>query len=131
MRGRLTGKHFASGDTGHSTLRRTLASLLDLESRPRRSRIVNPTPKQVRALVANFDLASTDDAYLTTWMARHLEVCGFASSFSPLKDLEQADGAVLRPPLDQGRPPMWQPNPWRRLVAGHRQILRDRAHSYL
>jgi hypothetical protein len=93
--------------------------------------IVNPTLRQVRTLVANSDLADTDDECLTKWMVRHLEVCGFASSFSPLKNLEQAVGAVLRPPLNQGRPPMWQPNPWRRVVANHRQVLRGRARSYL
>lgn len=131
VRGRLKGKHFASGDTGHSTLRRTLASLLDLESRPRRTRIVNPTPEQVRTLVSNFDLAEREDDYLTRWMAEHLQVCGFASAFSPLKGIERGLGAELRPPLDQERSPMWEPNPWRSLVAERRRVLRERARSHL
>lgn len=131
VRSRLADKVFASGDTGHSTVRRTLAALLDLESVPRRTRIVDPTPKKVQTLVTNFDLAEHDDQYLSRWMVGNLEVCGFASSFSPLKDLERAIGAVLRPPLDQERSPMWQPNPWRQYVAERRQILRERARSHL
>jgi hypothetical protein len=127
---RLT-KHFSSGDTGRSTLRRTLASLLDLESRPRRTSIVNPTPKQVRILVTNFDLAERDDDHLTRWMVQHLEVCGVASTFSSLKKVERALGAELRPPLDQERPPMWRSNPWRDHVADRRQALRERARLHL
>jgi hypothetical protein len=124
-------KHFTSGDTGHSTLRRTVASLLDLESRPRRTRIKNPTPRQLQTLVANFDLTERDDERLTRWMAEHLEVCGAASTFAQLKDLERALGVVLRPPLDQERPPMWEPNPWRAHVADRRRALRERAQSHL
>ena len=130
VRRRLT-KHFSSGDTGRSTLRRTLASLLDLESRPRRTNIAYPTPEQVRALVANFDLAERDDERLTRWMAQHLTVCGVASIFSPLRKVERAVGAELRPPLDQERPPMWSPNPWRDYVAECRQALRERARLHL
>jgi hypothetical protein len=128
---RLVMKHFASGDTGHSTLRRTLASLLDLESRARKTRILDPTPQQLRTLTANFDLSEHDDEVLSEWMAEHLRVCGLASRFSPLTKVERSVGAELRPPLDQERPPMWQPNPWRRFVADHRQVLRDRARLNL
>lgn len=127
---RLT-KHFSSGDTGRSTLRRTLASLLDLESRPRRSTIADPTPEQARTLVANFDLTPSDDERLTSWMAQHLTVFAVPSIFRPLKMVERAVGAELRPPLDQERSPMWSPNPWRAHVAERRQVLRERARLHL
>ena len=120
-------KHFTSGDTGHSTLRRTLASLLDLESRPRRTTIERPTQKQLRTLVTNFDLTDADDERLSRWMSENLEVVAAASAFTPLSDLERAVGAILHPPLDQERSPMWEPNPWRDQVAAARRRLRDRA----
>jgi hypothetical protein len=120
-------KHFDPGDTGHSTARRTLASLLDLESRPRRTTIEHPTPKQLQTLVSNFDLTESADGVLSRWMKENLLVCAAASTFTPLRDLERAVGAVLRPPLDQDRPPMWTPNPWRPQVSEARGRLRDRA----
>jgi hypothetical protein len=124
---RRLSKHFSSGDTGHSTLRRTLGSLLDLESRPRHTTIEYPTEKQLRTLVTNFDLTEADDDRLTRWMSTNIELCAVASSFTPLRDLERTIGAMLRPPLDQERSPMWQPNPWRAQVAAARRRLRDRA----
>ena len=122
-------KHFSSGDTGHYTLRRTLASLLDMESRPRRTGIEHPTPEQLRTLITNFDLTEADDERLTRWMAENLDVCGSASRFSPLGDVERAVGAILHPPLDQERSPMWGPNPWREQVKEARLRLRDRAQA--
>jgi hypothetical protein len=124
-------KHFTPRDTGHSTLRRTLASLLDLESRPRRTRIDHPTEKQLRTLVSNFDLTEVDDERLSHWMCLHLEVCAAPSAFTPLRHLERAVGASLHPPLDQERLPMWTPNPWRDQVKAARCRLRDRARATL
>lgn len=46
-----------------------------------------------------------------------------------LRHLELAVGAILRPPLDQDRPPMWQPNPWRAQVKAARERLRAQAET--
>lgn len=124
---RVAGTHFVSGDTGHSTLRRTFAALLGLESRPRRSKIANPTPRQLRTLTTNFDLSPNDDEILTGWIAKNLLVRAATSAWTPLQDLEHAIGVILRPPLDQGRTAMWEPNPWREQVRAARQALQSRA----
>jgi hypothetical protein len=127
---RLSKDHFASGDTGHSTVRRTFAALLDLESRPRHSRIAQPSERQLRVLTANFDLVAEADEHLSAWMVRSLVVRAAPTSWVPLKDLERAVGAVLCPPLDQERVPMWSPNPWRDQVAAARERLRGRAREF-
>lgn len=128
---RVARKHLVSGDTGHSTVRRTLASLLDLQSVPRRSGIRTPTPKQLQTMTTNFDLSPQDDDTLTRWMAEHIVLRATPSHWRPLRDLELAVGAVLRPPLDQDRPPMWSPNPWRDQVATARRRLGDRAKAHV
>ncbi|MEX1046420.1 MAG: GIY-YIG nuclease family protein [Actinomycetota bacterium] len=124
---RVATTHFASGDTGHSTLRRSLGALLDLESTPRKSRQATPDEKQLATLIQNYDLEEADDERLTEWMSKNLTVSVAPSSWKPLRDLERAVGAVLKPPLDQDRPPMWEPNPWREQVALVRGRLRERA----
>lgn len=124
---RVAEKHFVSGDTGHSTLRRTFAALLGLESQPRRSKIANPTPRQMRTMTTNFDLTPSDDERLTGWISENLLTRAAASAWTPLAELEDAVGAILHPPLDQGRRPMWEPNPWREQVKVARQALQSRA----
>jgi hypothetical protein len=124
---RVAEKHLASGDTGHSTVRRTFAGLLDFESRPRRSGIAAPTPRQLRTITTNFDLTKEDDDRLTEWMQGNLVIRAAISPWNPLGQLERAVGAVLRPPLDQERSPMWEPNPWREQVTDARRRLQSRA----
>ena len=128
---RVTATHFASRKTGHSTVRRTFAALLVLESQPRRSRLVAPTPKQFRTMTANFDLTDDDEERLTEWMVSNLTVRAATSQWMPLKDLERAVGAMIRPPLDQERKPMWSPNPWRDDVAMRRRRLQSQARAAL
>lgn len=126
---RVAGKHLASGDTGHSTLRRTFAALLDLQSQPRRTKILKPTPQQLRTMATNFDLTADDDVRLTGWLAENVVLRAAVSRWAPLRDLELAVGAILRPPLDQDRPPMWAPNPWRPQVTAARRRLQARARA--
>jgi hypothetical protein len=128
---RVAGKHFVSGDTGHSTVRRTLASLLGLEAVPRRSGIVSPTPKQMLTMTANFDLTRTDDDLLTAWMADNLIVRAAVSYWNPLRGLELEVGAVLMPALDLDRPPMWFPNPWRDFASSARRETQSRLRARL
>jgi hypothetical protein len=131
LRDRLLSTHFRSGRTGHSTARRTFAALLDLESCPRPSRIAAPTPKQIERCITNYGLVPDDERRLTEWMIASLEVRSFASAWQPLNELERAAGAKLRPPFDQGRSPLWEPNPWRPYVAQRRRALRERARAAL
>ena len=126
---RLAAKHLVSGDTGHSTLRRTLAALLELKSQPRRTRIRRPSASQLRILTTNYALAPAADDRLTAWMAENLLLRAVASDWTPLRHLELAVGSILRPPLDQDRPPMWEPNPWRAQVKAARERLRTHAET--
>lgn len=85
LAGRVARKHLASGDTGHSTARRTFASLLDLQSVPRRSGTSTPTPKQLQTITRNFDLSPEDDDKLTRWMAEFLLIRAAESDWEPLR----------------------------------------------
>ncbi len=129
LRERVAEKHMVSGDTGHSTVRRTFGALLDLESCPRRTTLISPTPRQLRTLTANYDLIPDDDDKLTAWMSSNLIIRGARSDWQPLRDLERAVGAIMRPPLDQEPRPMWEPNPWRSQVSDARERLRRRARD--
>lgn len=126
---RVARKHFVSGNTGHSTARRTFAALLDLQSTPRKSRLVNPTPKQLRTMTTNFGLTPDDDDRLTSWLRENLVVKAAPTRWAPLRELEHAVGAILQPTLDQERRPMWSPNPWREQVAACRKCLQARARA--
>jgi hypothetical protein len=126
---RVAGKHLVSGDTGHSSPRRSFAALLDLQSQPRRTTVPDPTPKQLRAMTTNFDLIPEDDDRLTRWLAENVLLRAARSTWRPLRDLELAVGSHLRPPLDQDRPPMWSPNPWRPQVTTARRRLQAQARS--
>src|SRR5439155_13359997 len=102
---------------------------LDLQSQPRRTSIAHPTAKQLRTMTTNFDLPQEDDDRLTDWLAANIAVRADQSAWQPLVDLERAVGAILRPPLDQGRPPMWEPNPWHAQVMAARRRLQARARE--
>jgi hypothetical protein len=121
---RLAGTHFATGESGRSTVRRTFGSLLGLAAIPRPSRIENPTRKQLMTMTANFAFAPGEDERLTAWMLANLQIRAFATRASPLGAVERAVGAVLWPPLDQERTPFWSPNPWRDPVASARERIR-------
>jgi hypothetical protein len=127
LRSRLSSTHFKTGKTGWSTVRRTLAALLDLESCPRPSKV--HTPEQLRTMTANYGLIQGDEMKLTRWMTKNLAVRAAATSAESLRELERQVGAALRPPLDQERPPLWSPNPWRTQVAEARARLRERARE--
>jgi hypothetical protein len=128
---RIASTHFKTGKTGHSTVRRTFAALLDLESCPRPSKIQHPSEPQIRRGLTNYGLIEEDDQKLTAWMEKNLDVRAAVSEWSPLEELERAAGAILKPPLDQERRALWAPNPWRAHVADRRAVLRERARSRL
>lgn len=125
LRSRLADTHFATGKTGQSTVRRTLAALLGLSPTLRRSRVREPTRKQLMTMSANYSIVGPDDRRLTDWMQQNLEVRGVETTWQPLGGLERAVGAVLKPPLDQETPPMWTPNPWRAQVSEARKRMRS------
>ena len=124
VRARVFDTHLTVGETGRSTVRRTLAALLGLRGIPRPTKLANPTRKQMLQLTANFALGEEDDIWLSAWMAENLAIRGIGSAHRPLRDLERAVAAQLRPPLDQERVPLWSPNPWRAPVADARESTR-------
>jgi hypothetical protein len=131
IRARVAEKHFVSGDTGHSTLRRSLAALLGLRPAVRRTRIEAPTRKQLMTLTASYDLVPADDDRLTLWMAENLELRMCVSEYKPLREVERHLGAEIKPPLDQEPNPLWGPNPWRGDVKEARRAMTVRLRQEL
>jgi hypothetical protein len=89
--------HFGDGRTGSSTVRRSFAALLReqlmLSAIPR-----NPTKP---GHFANYGLAPTDDAKLTAWMRRHLQIAVWPwNGTRSLADIERAILQQLNPPLN-------------------------------
>lgn len=89
--------HFASGKTGSSTLRRTLAGLLatalDLHAIPR-----NPAKP---GYFSNFGLTPEGDVRLSTWMATNLRLSVWVpDAVVTLDDVETEVLKRLEPPLN-------------------------------
>ncbi len=97
LNGRDVRTHFASGKTGSSTVRRSLAALLadelDLVAVPRN--LEKPDGS------ANFALDPASDARLSTWMERHLLLATWSKPAGiVLHEIETAVVLQLRPPLN-------------------------------
>jgi hypothetical protein len=97
LNGRDVGTHFATGKTGASTVRRSLAALLvdrlDLVSVPRN--LAKPDGS------ANFGLDPASDERLSDWMERRLSLAVWVKVGDvSLDELETAVVRHLRPPLN-------------------------------
>jgi hypothetical protein len=121
LRRRLKKEH--GGDTGRSTLRRSLGCLLinelDLRPRPRPSK---KAPKPVN--YANFTFGPGGENRLTEWMSRHLTVVA-----QPLTGGELAVDALiqdLNPPLNLRG---WQ-NSFADVILAARRRCADEARRY-
>lgn len=97
LNGRDIGTHFATGKTGSSTVRRSLAALLaaklDLVAVPRN--LAKPDGS------ANYSLASASDDCLSEWMEERLVLATWVKPDGLV--LDQVETAVLqrlRPPLN-------------------------------
>ncbi|MEO6629354.1 MAG: GIY-YIG nuclease family protein [Aquihabitans sp.] len=115
--------HFSTGKTGSSTLRRSLAGLLDdvlqLKGQPRN--LANPES------FANFGLEAAGDARLTEWMLEHLRLAVWPSPVEVVLDeIETAVLAQLVPPLNLVK----VATPWRPLVRSGRQRLAGQARAF-
>jgi hypothetical protein len=97
LNGRDVRTHFATGKTGSSTVRRSLAALLiddvDLVAVPRN--LAKPDGS------ANYALDPPSDARLSTWMENHLRLATWVRPDGlVLGDIEIAVVLRLRPPLN-------------------------------
>lgn len=97
LNGRDVRTHFATGKTGSSTVRRSLAALLANDLRlvavPRN--LAKPDGS------ANFALDPASDARLSTWMESHLRLATWVRPDGfVLGDIETAVVLRLRPPLN-------------------------------
>jgi hypothetical protein len=120
---RDVGTHFATGKTGQSTLRRSLAGLLAdelaLEGRPRN----RSKPERF----ANFGLEASGDARLTNWMVSHLGLAVWPSPDGAVLDsIETAVLAELMPPLNVAK----VSTQWRPLVQAGRRRLASQAEAW-
>ncbi len=97
LRSRDLDCHFDDGRTGSSTVRRSFAALLReqlmLSAIPR-----NPVKP---GYFANYGLAPSDDAKLTSWMRQRLQIAVWVSNgTAPLTEVERAVIQQLNPPLN-------------------------------
>ena len=97
LNGRDVGTHFATGKTGSSTVRRSLAALLaaqlDLMAVPRN--LAKPDGS------ANYSLDPAGDERLSRWMEEHLALAAWVKPEDvPLDEVETAVLLRLRPPLN-------------------------------
>jgi hypothetical protein len=97
LNGRDVRTHFATGKTGSSTVRRSLAALLvdtlDLEPVPRN--LIRPDGS------ANFALEAEGDARLSNWMDERLMLATWVTPSGVILDeVETAVVRRLRPPLN-------------------------------
>lgn len=97
LNGRDVGTHFATGKTGSSTVRRSLAALLavqlDLVAVPRN--LVKPDGS------ANFSLDAASDQRLSRWMEERLALAAWVKPEDvSLDEVETAVLRRLRPPLN-------------------------------
>lgn len=115
--------HFATGRTGSSTLRRTLAALLvdelDLVACPR-----NPaTPGHF----SNFGLEPEGDERLSRWMAEHLRLIVWPSPIGiVLNDVETAVLQALVPPLNLSK----VVTPWKPMISSARKRMAAGAKAW-
>lgn len=97
LNGRDVGTHFATGKTGSSTVRRSLAALLadELELIPVPRNLIKPDGS------ANFALDMPSDERLSTWMEQRLRLATWVKPDEAiLDDIETAVVRKLRPPLN-------------------------------
>jgi hypothetical protein len=97
LNGRDVGTHFATGKTGSSTVRRSLAALLvnELDLVPVPRNLTKPDGS------ANFALDAAGDARLSSWMDQRLTLATWVKpSNVELDVIETAVVRRLRPPLN-------------------------------
>lgn len=117
-------QHFASGQTGRSTLRRTLASLLrielDLTPQPRGT---HPLDSTARATL--FKLETEGEARLTRWMKENLKLAFWPASSTRLPELTTIESEIIRvlePPLCLNQ---WSDGRWRPQIKRARKEMAD------
>ena len=121
LRRRIGKEH--GGDTGRSTLRRSIAGLLKDDLRlVARCRPTRGEPKPID--FTHFSLEPDDDGWLSDWMAAHLTVAFVVGAVA--QGQEATLIAELRPPLNlQG----WD-NPWQQVVRAARAQCAAEARSH-
>ncbi len=116
-------QHFADGETGRSTLRRSCAALL---RRQLRLQAIPRNPERP-ADFDRFGLSTTGDTRLTTWMRTRLWIAVWvAPAGCHLKVIEDQLKFSWSCPLnlDNG-------NPWQELVRAERAIMADQARRWV
>lgn len=116
--------HFGNGQTGRSTVRRSVAALLR-DTRGLRGIPRNPTKPE---RPANFGLAAEDEEKLGEWMHRHLLLATWAkpTECETLLAVEVRLIAHWRPPLNLKD----NASPWKARVSAARRAMADDARDW-
>lgn len=117
------GQHFHDGTTGSSTLRRSLAALLndslDLRGVPRN--LIKP------GYYSNYGLSPEDDAKLSTWMRERLRLSVMpVTRPADLRTIEDRVIRKLRPPLNL----YGVSTPWKAMVSRKRRAMAEQARDW-
>lgn len=110
----------ATSPTGHSTLRRSIAALLQFEGVPR-----NPAKLEPR-YAPMFGLSPEDDVKLGIWMQSHLQLAVWAPTHPVvLAPAEREVKTAWLPPLN-----LDIETPWREFVRGERARLTAQVRAF-
>jgi hypothetical protein len=121
LRSRLCKKHFATGKSGTSTVRRSLGALLKKELR------LEATPRaqgKTRKDSLNYRFTPDGEERLTAWMMEHL-VVGFLELEADVRATEKMCIAAMCPPFNLQD---W-PNPQAAKIRKLRSVCADEADS--
>jgi hypothetical protein len=115
--------HFATGKTGSSTLRRSLAAILQVDL----GLVAQPRNPLKPGYYANFRLEPDGDARLTSWIEQNLFISIWPNRRNVvLNTLETAILRQLLPPLNLAK----IQTPWKADIAAGRRRMSDQARAW-
>jgi hypothetical protein len=121
--GRVLGTHFSDGQTGSSSLRRSLAALL----RTRLGLHGVPRNREKPGHFSSYGLPEADDESLTKWMTINLRISWPARDDAVLLKIEKAVIRTLKPPLNLTH----AVTTWTSQVKAARKRMADQAREWV
>ena len=130
LQGRIFDQHFNNGQTGHSTLRRSLGAILEKQLK------LTSIPRGGPSDSKRFDcykFADAGEEELTNWMKNNLEIGYWEPdrqlTYQELRDVERKVTIELKPTLDLD-PRTRKYNPLANKLSGLRKICKAEASKF-